>query len=302
MSAIQESLAPRALRAIQSEERHSEGLWRDALRRLFYNRLAFFGALVVLLVIFMAVFGPSLVRYDPDGMDFSALFSGPTSTHWMGTDEFGRDIFTRIVIGARISLMVGIVAVSISTIAGTLLGMIAGFSHRTIDEVIMRAMDVLYAFPFLLLAIAIVAVLGRGFLNVMIALGVVYTPIFARIARAAVLGVRNEEFIQAARAMGAGEARIIFNHIMPNILSPIIVEITLSLAFAILAEAGLSFFSLGVQPPTPSWGRMLAEGRDYLHQSSWLPIFPGLAIMLTVLAFNFLGDGLREALDPRQRR
>ena len=235
-------------------------------------------------------------------MDFSALFSGPTGTHWMGTDEFGRDIFTRVVIGARISMLVGLVAVSISTIAGTLLGMIAGFSHRTIDEVIMRAMDVLYAFPFLLLAIAIVAVLGRGFLNVMIALGVVYTPIFARIARAAVLGVRNEEFIQAARAMGAGEARIIFNHIMPNILSPIIVEITLSLAFAILAEAGLSFFSLGVQPPTPSWGRMLAEGRDYLHQSSWLPIFPGLAIMLTVLAFNFLGDGLREALDPRQRR
>ena len=214
MSAIQESLAPRALRAIQSEERHSEGLWRDALRRLFYNRLAFFGALVVLLVIFMAVFGPSLVRYDPDGMDFSALFSGPTSTHWMGTDEFGRDIFTRIVIGARISLMVGIVAVSISTIAGTLLGMIAGFSHRTIDEVIMRAMDVLYAFPFLLLAIAIVAVLGRGFLNVMIALGVVYTPDLSRASPGRPCsGVRNEEFIQAARALGAGEAA---HHLHPR--------------------------------------------------------------------------------------
>ena len=302
MTAVRESTLLETAPALQDEVRQSQGLWRDALRRLIYNRLAVFGALFILLIIFMALFGPTLVRFDPDGMDFTAILSGPTQKHWMGTDEFGRDIFTRVVIGARISMLVGLVAVSISTIAGSLLGMIAGFSHRTIDEVIMRAMDVLYAFPFLLLAIAIVAVLGRGFLNVMIALGVVYTPIFARIARAAVLGVRNEEFIQAARAMGAGEARIIFNHIMPNILSPIIVEITLSLAFAILAEAGLSFFALGVQPPTPSWGRMLAEGRDYLHQSGWLPIFPGLAIMLTVLAFNFLGDGLREALDPRQRR
>ncbi len=279
--------------------RHSEGLWRDALRRLLYNRLALFGAAVILLVAVMAILGPSLARYEPDGMDFGALFSGPTLEHWMGTDEFGRDIFTRVVYGARISLLVGLVAVSIATVAGTLLGMVAGFSVRALDEIIMRAMDVLYAFPFLLLAVAVV---GKGFLNVMIALGVVYTPIFARIARAAVLGVRNEEFIQAARALGAGEIRIVFNHVLPNILSPIIVEITLSLAFAILTEAALSFFSLGVQPPTPSWGRMLAEGRDFLHQSAWLPIFPGLAIMLTVLAFNFLGDGLREALDPRQRR
>ncbi|MCY3835469.1 MAG: ABC transporter permease [Anaerolineaceae bacterium] len=302
MTAPRKGAFIKAAPALQDEVRQSQGLWRDALRRLFHNKLAVFGALFILLVIFMGIFGPSLVSFDPDGMDFTAMLSGPTQKHWMGTDEFGRDIFTRVVYGARISLMVGIVAVSISTIAGTLLGMIAGFSHRRIDEVIMRAMDVLYAFPFLLLAIAIVAVLGRGFLNVMIALGVVYTPIFARIARAAVLGVRNEEFIQAARALGAGEVRIIFNHITPNILSPIIVEITLSLAFAILAEASLSFFALGVQPPTPSWGRMLAEGRDYLHQSAWLPIFPGLAIMLTVLAFNFLGDGLREALDPRQRR
>ena len=277
-------------------------LWRDAFQRLIRHRLAMFGSLVLLVVAVMGIFGPAITPYDPNGMDFSLRFAGPSLEHFMGTDDFGRDIFSRIIIGARVSLQVGFVAVSVATLVGTSLGLIAGYSHRVTDEIIMRAMDILYAFPALLLAIAILAALGRGIGNAMIAIGLVYIPIFARIARAAVLGIRHEEFIIAAKAMGAGDVRIIFTHILPNVLSPIIVEITLSLAFAILAEAALSFFGLGTQPPDPSWGRMLSEGRDFFRQSGWMGVFPGLAIFFTVMGFNFLGDGLRDALDPKLRR
>ena len=277
-------------------------LWGDALRRLIRHRLAMFGSVVLLIVIVLGIFGPAITPYDPNAMDFSQRFAIPSPEHWMGTDDFGRDIFSRIIIGARISLQVGLVAVSVATIFGTSLGLIAGYSTRITDEVIMRAMDVLYAFPAILLAIAILAALGRGIGNAMFAIGLVYIPIFARIARAAVLGIRNEEFIIAAKAMGAGDIRILLTHILPNVLSPIIVEITLSLAFAILAEAALSFFGLGTQPPDPSWGRMLSEGRDFFRQSGWMGVFPGLAIFFTVMGFNFLGDGLRDALDPKLRR
>ena len=261
-----------------------------------------FGVLVLLIVVVMGIFGPSITPYDPNGMDFANRFADPSLAHPMGTDDFGRDIFSRIIIGARVSLQVGFVAVSVATIIGTGLGLIAGYGSRLTDEVIMRAMDVLYAFPAILLAIAIMAALGKGIGNAMIAIGLVYIPIFARIARAAVLGIRNEEFIIAAKAMGAGDARILISHVLPNVLSPIIVEITLSLAFAILAEASLSFFGLGTQPPDPSWGRMLSEGRDFFRQSGWMGVFPGLAILFTVMGFNFLGDGLRDALDPKLRR
>ncbi len=277
-------------------------LWRDALRRLLRHRLAMFGACVLLIVLVMGIFGPVIVPYDPNGMDFANRFSSPTLQNWMGTDDFGRDIFSRIIIGARVSLQVGFVAVGVATSVGVSLGLIAGYSTRLTDEVIMRAMDVLYAFPAILLAIAIMAALGKGIGNAMIAIGIVYIPIFARIARAAVLGIRNEEFIIAAKAMGAGDLRILLTHILPNVLSPIIVEITLSLAFAILAEAALSFFGLGTQPPDPSWGRMLSEGRDFFRQSLWMGVFPGFAIFFTVMGFNFLGDGLRDALDPKLRR
>ena len=277
-------------------------LWRDALRRLIRHQLAMFGALVLLIVVAMGIFGPAIVPYDPNGMNFSLRFASPSWEHWMGTDDFGRDIFSRIIIGARVSLQVGFVAVSVATFIGTTLGLAAGYSSRIIDEAIMRAMDVLSAFPALLLAIAIMAALGRGISNAMIAIGLVYIPIFARIARAAVLGIRNEEFIIAAKAMGAGDVHILLTHVLPNVLSPIIVEITLSLAFAILAEAALSFFNLGTQPPDPSWGRMLAEGRAFFRQSGWMGVFPGLAIFFTVMGFNFLGDGLRDALDPKLRR
>jgi len=277
-------------------------LWRDAFRRLLRHRLAMFGALVLLIVAVMGIFGPAITPYDPNGMDFADRFANPSLEHWMGTDDFGRDIFSRVVVGARVSLQVGFIAVSVATIVGTGLGLIAGYSTRLTDEVIMRAMDVLYAFPAILLAIAIMAALGKGIGNAMIAIGIVYIPIFARIARGAVLGIRNEEFIIAARAMGAGDIRILLTHVLPNVLSPIIVEITLSLAFAILAEAALSFFGLGTQPPDPSWGRMLSEGRAFFRQSGWMGVFPGLAIFFTVMGFNFLGDGLRDALDPKLRR
>jgi peptide/nickel transport system permease protein len=253
----------------------------------------------VVILIFTAIFGPYLAPYDPNEIDFSVRFSGPTLAHPLGADDFGRDTLSRIMHGARVSLQVGIIAVSIAATAGTLLGLVAGYAGRVIDEVIMRAMDILFAFPAILLAIAILAALGKGITNAMIAIGIVYIPIFARIARGAVLSVRGEEFVESARAIGARDSRILFRHIFPNSLAPLIVEVTLSLAFAILAEAALSFFGLGTQPPDPSWGRMLSEGRAYFRQSAWMGIFPGLAIMLTVMGFNFLGDGLRDALDPR---
>jgi len=287
---------------IREELGPANTLWRDAFRRLIRHKLAMFGAFVLLTVTVMALFGPLIAPYDPNGMDFAARFASPSFQHWMGTDDFGRDIFSRVIYGSRVSLQVGVVAVGVATLIGTTLGLIAGYSNRIVDEIIMRAMDILYAFPAILLAIAILAALGRGVGNAMIAIGLVYIPIFARISRGAVLGIRNEEFILAAKALGAGDIRIMLTHILPNVLSPIIVEITLSFAFAILAEAALSFFGLGTQPPDPSWGRMLSEGRDFFRQSGWLGVFPGMAIFFTVMGFNFLGDGLRDALDPQLRR
>jgi peptide/nickel transport system permease protein len=278
------------------------GLWSDALQRLRRHRLGMAGAAILLTVVASAVFGPGLLLGDPNAMDFNDRFAPPSLSHPFGTDDFGRDIFSRIASGARVSLQVGIIAVGLAATVGSLLGMIAGYGSRLVDEVVMRAMDVLYAFPAILLAIAVMAALGKGVGNAMIAIGIVYIPIFARITRASVLSVRNEEFVQAARALGAGHRRILLRHILPNILSPIIVETSLSLAFAILAEASLSFFGLGTQPPDPSWGRMLSEGRGYIRQSIWMGLIPGLAIMVTVMGFNFLGDGLRDALDPRLRR
>ena len=281
-----------------AHEDKSRSLWQDALFRLTRHRLAMLGLAILIVTVIMALFGPNIAAYQPDKMDFKVRFGAPTLQHIFGTDDFGRDTFTRIAYGARVSLEVGIISVSLAATVGTLLGLIAGYSSRIIDETVMRLMDVLYAFPAVLLAIAILAALGKGVGNAMIAIGIVYIPIFARITRAEVLSIRNEEFITAARALGASDLRILFRHILPNILSPIIVETSLSLAFAILAEASLSFFGLGTQPPDASWGRMLSEGRNYFRQSAWMGIFPGLAIMFVVMGFNFLGDGLRDALDP----
>jgi peptide/nickel transport system permease protein len=291
--------------AQQKAPARTDNLWLDALRRLARQPLSILSSLIVLILILTAIFGATLAPYDPNAMEMGNRFDSPSLNHPFGTDDFGRDILSRVMVGARVSLMVGIIAVTISAIIGSFFGLVAGyvsgfgFIGRVVDEVIMRAMDILFAFPAILLAIAIMAARGRGIENAMVAIGIVYIPIFARITRGSVLSVREEDFIEAARAIGSSNSRIMAKHIFPNILSPIIVEITLSLSFAILAEAALSFFGLGTQPPDPSWGRMLSEGRAYFQQSVWLAIFPGLAIMLTVLGFNLLGDGLRDALDPR---
>ncbi|GAB4458064.1 MAG: ABC transporter permease [Anaerolineae bacterium] len=277
----------------------ADSLWLDAGRRLIRQPLSILAGVIVIILIFTAIFGPMLAPYDPNNIDMANRFAPPSLNHPMGTDDFGRDILSRIMVGARVSLQVGLIAVGLAATVGTSLGLLAGYTGRLTDEIIMRIMDILFAFPAILLAIAIMAALGKGITNAMIAIGIVYVPIFARIARSSVLSVREEEFVDAARAIGSTDGRIMTRHIFPNILSPLIVETTLSLSFAILAEAALSFFGLGTQPPDPSWGRMLSEGRAYFQQSAWLAIWPGLAIMLTVLGFNLLGDGLRDALDPR---
>jgi peptide/nickel transport system permease protein len=281
----------------------TEGFWRTTLRRLLRHPIGRIGLIIVIILVLMAIFGPLLSPYDPNAIDFDNRFSPPTLQHYFGTDDFGRDTFSRILYGARISLMVGVIAVFIAGTLGTTFGMISGYTtRRWVDETIMRGMDILFAFPAILLAIAILAALGKGVANAMIAIGLVYTPIFARIARSAVLSVRNEEYVTAARALGTRNSVILPRHILPNSMAPLIVEVSLSLAFAILAEAALSFFGLGTQPPDPSWGRMLAEGRAYFQQSIWMALFPGLAIMFSVMAFNFLGDGLRDALDPKMKQ
>ena len=289
-------------RSSDPDARHGRRPVVDFLRRFLRHRLAVLGAAIILTLVIVAAFGRALAPYDPLGMDFGAVFAPPGPEHLFGTDEFGRDIFSRILYGARISLQVAFIAVGISGTLGVLLGLTAGFLGGWLDELVMRFMDVLFAFPAVLLAITIMAILGRGVGNAMIAIAIVYVPIFARVTRGAVIGVRGREFVTAARALGKRPMGVMLRHVLPNALGPIIVQTSLSLAFAILAEAALSFFGLGTQPPEPSWGRMLAEGRGFLRQAPWMGIFPGLAIMVSVMGFNFLGDGLRDLLDPRSTR
>ncbi len=273
----------------------------DIARAVVANRLALVALLVLALLLLAALFGRALAPHAVNEVDVAARLQPPSGEHWLGTDELGRDVFSRILVAARVSVQVGLIAVGIALAAGVTLGLIAGFYGRWIDDVVMRVMDMLFSFPAILLAIAILAVLGPGFANAMIAIGIVYTPIFARITRASVLSVREEVFVRAARSLGAGDLRLLRLHVLPNVLAPIIVQTSLSLAFAILSEAALSFLGLGIQPPDPSWGRMLFEGRGFVQQAWWMGVFPGLAIFLTVLSFNLIGDALRDALDPRQR-
>ena len=281
-------------------ERSHPGL--DLLRKALRHGLVVGGGSIVLLLGFVAAFGAALAPYDPLAMDFTARFAPPSFAHPFGTDDFGRDLFSRVLHGAAVSFQVAFIAVGISGVVGVALGVLAGYLGGWVDEAIMRVMDVVFAFPAVLLAITVMAVLGRGVENAMIAIAIVYMPIFARVTRGAVISVRDREFVTAARALGTGHARIMLAHVLPNAAGPILVQTSLSLAFAILAEAALSFFGLGTQPPDPSWGRMLAEGRAFLGQAPWMGIFPGLAIMAAVLGFNLLGDGLRDVLDPRWRR
>jgi peptide/nickel transport system permease protein len=273
----------------------------DLLRKALRHGSVLFGGGIILALALVALFGASLAPYDPIAMDFTVRFAPPSWAHPFGTDDFGRDVFSRVLYGAAVSFQVAFIAVGISGLAGVALGLTAGYRGGWVDEVIMRLMDVLFAFPAVLLAITVMAILGRGVENAMIAIAIVYAPIFARVTRGAVISVRDREFVTAARALGQSQLRIMLRHVLPNALGPIIVQTSLSLAFAILAEAALSFFGLGTQPPDPSWGRMLSEGRGFLQQAPWMGIFPGLAIMVSVLGFNTLGDGLRDVLDPRFR-
>ncbi|HEX2073310.1 MAG TPA: ABC transporter permease [Geodermatophilus sp.] len=275
--------------------------WRETLGLLVRNPTAAVAALVLLAILLVAVLDETVAPDGPNEQDIANRLEPPSWAHPFGTDELGRDILSRVILGASVSLKVGFLAVGLALVVGTLIGLLAGFYGRWVDDVLMRLMDMLFAFPAVLLAIAILAVRGPGPNNAILAIGVVYIPIFARVTRASVLGVREEVYVRASRSVGASDFRLLTRHVLPNAAPPIIVQTSISLAFAVLAEAALSFLGLGTQPPNPSWGLMLAEGRGFIDLAWWLAFFPGMAIVVTVLCFNLLGDGLRDVLDPRQR-
>jgi peptide/nickel transport system permease protein len=276
-----------------------QGPWRRALRRLLRQRTAGFGLFVVVVMILLAVLAPWLAPFDPLATSFSLVRKAPSGAHWFGTDEVGRDLLSRVIWGGRASLAAGVISVSIAIGLGVPLGMLAGYAGGLLDAVVSRITDAMLAIPFLILAIALAAFLGPSLGNAMIAIGITATPIFVRLARGQVMNVRAEDYVEAARAVGNPPARILLRHVLPNILPPVIVQTTLAIAAAIIAEASLSCLGLGQQPPAPSWGSMLNTAQRFLTQAPWMAVFPGLAIFLTVLAFNLLGDGLRDALDPK---
>jgi len=269
------------------------------LHRFRRNRLAVAGAVALTVFIILALLAPYVAPKDPLAADLSINLTPPSEGYPLGTDELGRDILSRIIYGARISLAVGLVSVGIAAIIGVPLGAASSYRGGWVDNLVMRSMDILLSFPSILLAIMVVAVLGPGLTNAMIAVGVALVPVYARLTRGTVLYIKELDFVEAARMAGARESRILFRHIMPNCLAPIIVQSTLNIASAILSAAALGFLGLGAQPPTPEWGVMLSKGRIYLRVAPHVSIFPGIAIMLTVLAFNLVGDGIRDALDPR---
>ena len=273
--------------------------FQEVARRFMKNKRAVVGLIMLLLLFFAAVFAPLIAPYDPVKPDLLHRLKGPSWEHIMGTDELGRDIFSRSLYGARISMTVGLIAVSISCVAGCILGAIAGYYGGVLDNVIMRGADILMAIPSILLNISIVAALGSGLQNVMIAIGISSIPGYCRIMRASILSLRNQEFVEAARAAGAGSISIIYHHILPNCLAPLIVQATLRIGAAILSCASMSFIGLGIVPPTPEWGAMLSSGREFLRDAPHLTTFPGVAIMFAVFAMNLMGDGLRDALDPK---
>jgi peptide/nickel transport system permease protein len=279
---------------------------QDFLRTFFSNRLAVFGTAVMSLFIVMAVFAPLIAPYGPLQQDLAGKFAPPSRAHFLGQDELGRDILSRVIYGARISLTAGLAAVALATVVGTIVGLVAGYLGRWPDSLLMRLMDVLLAFPSILLAIVIVSVLGPSLPNAMLAIGIVFIPQIARVVRSAVISVRERDYIEAERALGAGDAQIVFSGILPNSMAPLIVQATLTLGTAILDIAALSFLGLGARAPTPEWGAMLTDafrsGFGVFLQGQHAIIFPGIAIALAVLSVNFIGDGLRDALDPRRRR
>jgi peptide/nickel transport system permease protein len=274
---------------------------RVLLRKLLSRKLVLFGALILLVVVAFALFAPWITAYDPKALRVMERLQSPRLAHWFGTDELGRDVFARVLYGGRLSLWIGLVVVVISVSCGVLLGLVAGFFRR-LDGPIMRVVDAMMSFPDILLAIALVAVLGASMINVILALAIVYTPRVARVVRASTLVVRELLYIEAARALGVSTWRILFVHILQNIASPILVQATFIFAYAVLAEAGLSFLGVGVPPEQPTWGTMIASGQQFAHQAIWLVVFPGVAIILSALSLQMVGDGLRDLLDPKLRK
>ena len=274
---------------------------RLALRRFARRRAALLGVAIVLSFIVLALGASWIAPLDPIATSWGAIRKAPSATHWFGTDEIGRDVLSRVIWGTRASLLAGVVSVSISLMLGVPIGLAAGFLGGTVDTVISRITDAFLACPFLILAIALAAFLGPSLSNAMIAIGVSATPIFVRLTRAQVINVKVEDYIEAARAVGNPPWRIALRHVLPTLTAPLIVQATLAIAAAVIAEASLSFLGLGQQPPAPSWGSMLNTAKNYVDNAPWMAIWPGLSIFLLVLAFNLVGDGLRDALDPRQR-
>ncbi len=294
--------------AVPSEQAWREAAgrspWTEVLRRLVGNKLAVVGMVIIGIVILTAVSAPLLASEHPDENGIFQAFpadnkQAPSRAHPMGTDALGRDMLSLIIYGSRISILVGVFAVGLAILVGASLGAIAGFVGGALDNVIMRLMDIMLAFPTILLALVIVVIIGPGLFNAMVAVGIVSIPTYARITRATVLAEREKEYVLAARSLGARSNRILWRHIVPNALSPIIVAASLGIATAILDAAGLGFLGLGAQPPTPEWGLLLSRNKSYIFTSPWMVFFPGIAIMFLVLGFNLLGDGLRDALDPK---
>lgn len=283
-----------------------QGSWRDLLARLIHARLAGVGLVIIAVFVLSAVLADRIAPYSPAKQKIIESLKPPSAAHWLGTDELGRDIFSRVLYGGRVSLQVGVVSVGLAMLVGTTLGLIAGYwSNSPVEQIIMRTMDGVLSFPALVLALAIVGMLGPSkageFPKAIWAIGIVGIPAYARLTHGQVLSVREREYVMAARTIGASDRRIMFLHILPNVTAPLIVQASLGIAGAILTEAGLSFLGLGVQPPTPSWGSMLNAGRGYLEIDPWLMFGPGMAIFLTVLGFNFLGDAIRDVFDPSLR-
>jgi len=283
-----------------SQEELGEAPWRRAVARLVNRRAALVGLGVVVFFIVLAVFAPLISPYDPLATSWATVRKPPSAAHWFGTDEIGRDVLARIIWGSRASLLAGLVSVSLALAVGVPLGMLSGYVGGVVDGTVMRLIDAMLAIPFLILAIALAAFLGPSLTNAMIAIGVSQMPIFARLTRGQVLSVKHEDYIEAARAVGNPHHRIVWRHIFPNIVPPLLVQATLATATAIIAEASLSFLGLGQQPPNPSWGSMLNTAKNFMSQAPWMAVWPGAAIFALVLSLNLFGDGLRDALDPRR--
>jgi peptide/nickel transport system permease protein len=286
----------------KNKSEYGYGPWHEAWLTFRKNKTAIAGLIIFIGLILTAIFADQIAPYGYDDQDLSRRFVPPGREFWFGTDNFGRDIFSRVILGSRYSLVIGAVAMSISCITGTVLGAIAGFYNEAIDNVIMRAIDLLMAIPSILMAISIVAALGNGVQNVILAVAISSVPAYARMVRASVLSIKDQEFIEAATCIGSSRIRTLFRHVLPNCLAPIIVQMSLSVSAAILSASSLSFIGLGIMPPLPEWGAMLSNGRAYIRNATWLVTFPGLAIMVVIFSLNMLGDGLRDALDPRLKR